>query len=126
MQIGSFSVDPSIESGSISKLFQDFAFIKNDGNTFTYSILALRSLERPRVSDGCPTDLLDECLTFATSIAGDTRKVTKDQWVDSVRLVNVEEGIATGGDGRCKNGEGHRRSNSDPGIAPSRGGRRRT
>lgn len=117
--------EDAFQSVTLMRL-KDFAFTKNDDGTFTYSILALRSLEHPRVSDGRPGDRPDECLTFATSIAGDTRKLTKDQWVDSVRLVNVDDGLATGRDGRCKNGERHRRSNSDPGVTGWRSGRHRT
>ena len=95
---------------------QDFAFIKNDDGTFTYSILALR-FEHPRGSDGRPGDRLDECLTFATSVAGDTRRVTKDRWADSVRLVSVDGGLATRRDDGREDGGRHRRGNSDPGIA---------
>lgn len=67
----------------------DFAFVQEFDGTFTYAILACRSLEPPLDAQNCP-ETLEECMVFVMCDAGTTKKLRKNKWVHSIRLVAME------------------------------------
>lgn len=81
---------------------RDFAFVKrpsssssldDTSSSFSYAILACRSLEPPidSITSQIPSpETLEECMVFVMCDAGSTVKLRKDQWVDYIRLVSME------------------------------------
>lgn len=65
----------------------DFAFVKRSDGSFTYAILAYRSMER--VYKGAKQPSV-ECMTFVMSGEGATKKVARCYWGDHVRLAAAE------------------------------------
>lgn len=66
----------------------DFAFVKRSNGTYSYSILAYRSMEPVKGHD----QVMEECLVFVMNDAGSTKMVRKRHWGQFVRLaVTTEE-----------------------------------
>jgi hypothetical protein len=65
----------------------DFAFVKRSDGSFSYAILAYRSLEVVERGD---EKSVEECMTFVMSGAGNTKKVRKRHWDKYVRLVSLD------------------------------------
>ena len=65
----------------------DFAFVKRSDGSFSYAILAYRSLEAVERGDA---KSVEECMTFAMTGAGNTKKVRKRHWDKYVRLVSQD------------------------------------
>lgn len=77
---------------SINKLKAlDFAFVKRSSldERYSYAILACRSLEPHVDASNPPPEMLEECMIFVLSDAGNTMKLRKNQWVECVRLVSL-------------------------------------
>jgi len=77
---------------SINKLKAlDFAFVKRSSldERYSYAILACRSLEPHVDASNPPPGMLEECMLFVLSDAGNTMKLRKNQWVECVRLVSL-------------------------------------
>jgi len=65
----------------------DFAFLKRSDGSFSYAILAYRSVEPIQRGD---KSSLVKCMTFVTSDAGSTKMVSKNNWGKYVRLVSMQ------------------------------------
>jgi len=75
---------------SIDKLKAlDFAFIKSSDGSYSYAILACRTLEPLNSTRKSTSRILEECMVFLVSDAGSTVKLRKSRWVECVRLVSV-------------------------------------
>mmetsp|Transcript_37824 Transcript_37824/g.79214 ORF Transcript_37824/g.79214 Transcript_37824/m.79214 type:complete len:369 (+) Transcript_37824:71-1177(+) len=75
---------------SINKLKAlDFAFVKTPDGSYSYAILACRTLEPPIDSMNSSSHVLEEFMIFVVSNSGSTVKLRKSQWVECVRLVSV-------------------------------------
>mmetsp|Transcript_22752 Transcript_22752/g.38946 ORF Transcript_22752/g.38946 Transcript_22752/m.38946 type:complete len:250 (+) Transcript_22752:156-905(+) len=69
----------------------DFAFIKRSDGSYTYAILAFRSLELPDNGSNTGTvDSLDEYMGFVMCNNGSVKMVKRKQWVEFIRPVAVE------------------------------------
>eukprot|EP00585_Thalassiosira_rotula_P007299 CAMPEP_0196135920 /NCGR_PEP_ID=MMETSP0910-20130528/4395_1 /TAXON_ID=49265 /ORGANISM="Thalassiosira rotula, Strain GSO102" /LENGTH=571 /DNA_ID=CAMNT_0041396125 /DNA_START=302 /DNA_END=2014 /DNA_ORIENTATION=+ len=76
---------------SINKLKAlDFAFVKTPDGSYSYAILACRTLEPPIDSMNSSSHVLEEFMIFVVSNSGSTVKLRKSRWVEYVRLVSVE------------------------------------
>ena len=66
----------------------DFAFVKRSNGTFTYAILAYRSLApiEPKLEDAT-TAPLEEFMSFVVCDEGSTKTIRKRDWSTQVRLV---------------------------------------
>jgi len=64
----------------------DFAFVKRSDGSYSYAILAFRSLE-PINDRRCATksSALDECLTFVVDLNKSIAKIEKEKWVEYIR-----------------------------------------
>ena len=67
----------------------DFAFVKRSDGSYSYAILACRSLEPPIDRSKSPRTL-EECMVFAMCNAGSTVKLRKNRWIESIRLISME------------------------------------
>ena len=65
----------------------DFAFVRRSDGSFSYAIMAYRSVEPPERGNQKSTE---ECMTFAMSGVGSTKKVRKKHWGKYVRLVSMD------------------------------------
>lgn len=65
----------------------DFAFVKRFDGSFSYAILAYRSMEQIQKGN---TKSIAECMIFVTNERGSTKKVSIKRWVDVVRLVSLD------------------------------------
>ena len=107
---------------------QDFAFVKRSDGSYTYCILAFRSLEPPSSSSSSSCDddgnknkissstttsyncssssgSLEESMTFVVSGTGCTKTIKKAGWTDQIRLVSME------GSSRQKKRKSRRKNN---------------
>ena len=71
---------------------QEFAFIKRSNGSFSYAILAHRSMEPPKnkglTSTGENSEvMLEECMTFVMNETGSTKMIRQRFWAEHVRLV---------------------------------------
>ena len=71
---------------------QEFAFIKRSNGSFSYAILAHRSMEPPKnmglASTGANSEvMLEECMTFVMNETGSTKMIRQRFWAEHVRLV---------------------------------------
>jgi len=65
----------------------DFAFVKRSDGSFSYAILAYRSVEPVKRGD---KKSVEDCMTFVVNGAGSTKKVCRRQWAKCVRLVSMD------------------------------------
>mmetsp|Transcript_23506 Transcript_23506/g.42460 ORF Transcript_23506/g.42460 Transcript_23506/m.42460 type:complete len:410 (+) Transcript_23506:104-1333(+) len=65
----------------------DFAFIKRSNGSYSFAILAYRSMEPIK---GDKTKSSKECMVFVISDNGATKMVREKDWSETVRLVSVE------------------------------------
>eukprot|EP00580_Thalassiosira_gravida_P019949 CAMPEP_0201659908 /NCGR_PEP_ID=MMETSP0494-20130426/2657_1 /ASSEMBLY_ACC=CAM_ASM_000839 /TAXON_ID=420259 /ORGANISM="Thalassiosira gravida, Strain GMp14c1" /LENGTH=488 /DNA_ID=CAMNT_0048137597 /DNA_START=626 /DNA_END=2090 /DNA_ORIENTATION=+ len=76
---------------SINKLKAlDFVFVRTRDESYSYAVLACRTLEPPINSMNSSSHELEEFMIFVVSDAGSTVKLAKSRWVEYVRLVSVE------------------------------------
>lgn len=76
---------------SINKLKAlDFVFVRTRDESYSYAVLACRTLEPPINSMNSSSHVLEEFMIFVVSDAGSTVKLAKSRWVEYVRLVSVE------------------------------------
>mmetsp|Transcript_26798 Transcript_26798/g.50782 ORF Transcript_26798/g.50782 Transcript_26798/m.50782 type:complete len:277 (-) Transcript_26798:9-839(-) len=74
----------------------DFAFIKRSDGSYSYAILARRSMEPIKGADNNDTaKSMEECMTFVMSEAGATKMVRRRNWSNSVRLVRIPSSSST-------------------------------
>ena len=66
----------------------DFAWIKRSNGSWTYAILAYKSLVENILG------IKAECLVFMVSIRGATKSIKKHQWVECIRQVASEETLS--------------------------------
>jgi len=66
----------------------DFAFVKRSDGTYSYAILAFRSLQPTHRGKG-PTAPLEECMVFVLGGKGSTKILKRKQWGEFVRLVSA-------------------------------------
>jgi len=64
----------------------DFAFVKRSNGSFSYAVLAFRSMGPVRGKK----ELIEECMTFVMSGIGSTKTVSKRHWGKCVRLVSMD------------------------------------
>ena len=76
---------------AISSLDQhDFAFIKRSDGSYSYAILACRSMEPIKGADNNDkAESMEEYMAFMTSKAGATKMVRRRNWSKIVRLVHT-------------------------------------
>jgi len=67
----------------------DFAFVKRSDGSYSYAILAFRSLE-PAEYQSDSTTSLEEHMAFVTYGSGLIKRIQRSKWSTSVRLVSVE------------------------------------
>lgn len=65
-----------------------FAFVKRTDGSYSYAILAFRSLEPPMDNSG-PDNSLEEYMGFVMCGDGSTKKLRKKHWGNHVRLVSM-------------------------------------
>ena len=75
--------EPTAAVSSLKK--HNFAFVKRSDGSYSYTILAYRSMEPIK-----GTKNTEECMTFVMSDAGHTKIVRKRNWSEFVRLVSME------------------------------------
>jgi len=69
----------------------DFCFLRRSDGTYTYSILAYRTMEplRPSSPKGGGSPGEEECMTFVVSGTGCTKMIKRRQWTEFVRRCAV-------------------------------------
>ena len=117
---------------------RDFVFIKRSDGSFSYSIVACRTLEPSTkkndsidngasLSDVSPrstSETLEECMIFVLNETGSTLKLWKHEWIQYVRLVSMEGLIRHRRHPRRRNsvpgddGQRSRYNNRDPSWSP--------
>ena len=83
-------IEPTVTQAtqSISSLSKhDFAFLKRSDGSYTYAILAYRSMVPKKGSiDGS----MEECMVFVVVDDGSTKRIRKRDWIECVRLISTE------------------------------------
>lgn len=70
----------------------DFAFVKRSDGSFSYAILAYRSMMPTEKGNN---KSMEECMTFVLGTTGSTKTVFRSQWGKQVRLVSIDESPST-------------------------------
>mmetsp|Transcript_17055 Transcript_17055/g.36997 ORF Transcript_17055/g.36997 Transcript_17055/m.36997 type:complete len:412 (+) Transcript_17055:628-1863(+) len=85
--IGIEGLSPEQATGVVNSLSKhDFAFVKRSNGLFSYAILGFRSDEGATTLSPSHND----SMTFVLSGTGHTKTLKRWKWVESVRLVNME------------------------------------
>ena len=83
-------IEPTVTQAtqSVSSLRKhDFAFLKRSDGSYTYEILAYRSMmPEKRSIDGS----MEECMVFVVVDNGSTKRVRKRDWIECVRRISME------------------------------------
>lgn len=87
--IGNYSTPEQAFQSINSLKNRDFAFVREFDGTFTYAILACRSLEPPLDAQNS-LETLEECMVFVLCDKGSTIKLRKNEWVHTIRLVAMD------------------------------------
>jgi len=66
----------------------DFAFVKRSDGSYSFAILAYRSMEPTKRADGDAD--MRECMNFVICNNGSTKMVRRSHWSRSIRLVSME------------------------------------
>ena len=70
----------------------DFAFVKRSDGSFSYAILAYRSV---RPTEKSNNKSMEECMTFVLSSTGSKKTIFRSKWGKQVRLVSMDESSLT-------------------------------
>eukprot|EP00585_Thalassiosira_rotula_P011222 CAMPEP_0196159516 /NCGR_PEP_ID=MMETSP0910-20130528/46362_1 /TAXON_ID=49265 /ORGANISM="Thalassiosira rotula, Strain GSO102" /LENGTH=378 /DNA_ID=CAMNT_0041424437 /DNA_START=64 /DNA_END=1203 /DNA_ORIENTATION=- len=68
----------------------DFAFVKRSDGSYSYAILAYRSMEPIKGTKHANSNNTEECMVFVMSDAGSTKMVRKHHWSKFVRLPTTQ------------------------------------
>ena len=69
----------------------DFCFLRRSDGSYTYAILAYRTIEplRPSSPEGGESPGVEECMTFVVNSTGCTKMIKRRQWTEFVRRCAV-------------------------------------
>jgi len=94
MSIGAISEQTIQANSSLDQ--HDFAFIKRSDGSYTYAILAYRSMEPIKGANNVDkVESMEECMNFVMSEAGATKMVRRRNWSKLVRLVRTSSSSST-------------------------------
>jgi len=86
-------IEPTSEQAiqAVSSLNKhDFAFVKRSDGSYSYAILAYRSMEPIKGIKDANSNNTEECMVFVMSDAGSTKMIRKHHWSKFVRLPTTQ------------------------------------
>jgi len=80
----------------------DFAFVKRSDGSYSFAILAYRSMDMDPIRGGAEDEEgMEECMNFVVSEGGSTKMVRERRWVECVRLVSMDGSCCDPATGVC-------------------------
>ena len=90
---------PQIATRAVGTLKKhDFAFVKRSDGSYSYAIVAYRSMEPIKGSSSKDPPVEEECIAFIINDTGSTKTIRRRHWSDLVRRASKEEPRPTAAD----------------------------